>query len=613
MNGTRALSIALFLSVACSGPPGLRVTIESDEPALSKVEIEVRSADSGDRAQDIIDCSFKRGSRTGRCPFKSSKVEWGGCTDTLCDPINFILFGKANTRLFIGAQGLDSGGGVVTATSGVGMLPGGPSETSLVRVMPRAGTNFSQCGAVLSTRELMPRADESFVTLLPRGQNRYDILAIAGGVSSIFNYRFNQHTHKGCVLTKEAEWPACAINTAPGAVVLGHLAGGTEPEIVAMCNLSNSVSQLAVTSANQPKLLQPRAQLRLPAGWRTSMPVLVDLDGDGRQEIAVLVSPPSNPASDLELRVWSPDAPQAAISMRLTGIKADATAVQPIGPIVYPLEGKKEGLLITGYEGGLIATYEAGSQLKLITVGSGHPQARLSKSDWGPSLVRRGEGPPLVAHRFHISTGMTPHLDMIFSQLDALGSGFRDDTPLSNPPTGLPSARSTRIAIGDLHGDGSQTAVVGFGAQIFLFPILATQTATRAFALRPLTTDPLIGGLTVLLANIDHRRGANIIAFNPATSSVIFAIDEVGRPVAGFPLQVGNSSAPLRVALEDLDDDGALEIVTLSFNALKVFSIGPMSYDKDHTPWPLPFCDLRSSSATLREGDPLRTSTPSPP
>jgi hypothetical protein len=161
------------------------------------------------------------------------------------------------------------------------------------------------------------------------------------------------------------------------------------------------------------------------------------------------------------------------------------------------------------------------------------------------------------------------------------------------------------MAVGDL-GLGEPTAVVGDSTQVFLFPAASGASATT-FSPSMLSGTANTAPLIILLANIDHVKGDEIIAYSTAAgASQIYGFDGKGNSVPGFPLAVEASSVPLHVLLGDLDQDGtnSMEIVTLAYDKLRVFTLAPNTYDPDGLPWPAPGRDQRSTATYLDERDP---------
>jgi hypothetical protein len=618
---TRALfACAAVVATGCSNPASLKITVTALEPTLSAIELEVRLA-SAMMSADLLDCRFEKGRRTGaKCSaLEASRVEWGGCHDAApCDPLTFIVFGNANAKITVAATGFNAAGAAITSVTRTLKLPSTGTETATVVTLEAA--HLPECTASLTTRN--GNVDDAFVAPIPSSSaGKLDVFAVSAGGSSIWSYDPKPSGTEPCTLTKIAEGPACSLARQFGAVVIGNVLGGPELESVAMCT-SGGVSFLAIAP------LVPSAEMghnlattpvKIPFAGRTrvSLPVLADMDGDGKDEIAVLYQPEATGNTDVALQVFFPDnvtttstgvtclPPSCMTTVAIAGItNADSTGgIIPFSPMVFPADSRRDGLVVAGTYGGF-ATYDrtGGLQVTRRMAGTG----AAARSDWGLALFKRAQAITLTEQlRFLVGPMvMNPRVELNLVDLGTRAV-FRSEFPLTDPitPGKYQASRFSRIAIGDVAGDGTKTAVIGTGAQLILFPMVSGMTTTaRALSL---PVDSLVGGMTVLLANVDHRPGLEVIAYN-GMSGLIFAVDKDGASVPGFPVTVTSGNATVRAVIDDLDGDGSTELVTVAFNALKVFTLGPDSYDKSATPWPMHFRDLRSSAANLTESDPLR-------
>lgn len=129
----------------------------------------------------------------------------------------------------------------------------------------------------------------------------------------------------------------------------------------------------------------------------------------------------------------------------------------------------------------------------------------------------------------------------------------------------------------------------------------STSAPARRFALE----EAVDGAMVVLLADIDGAPGAEILAFQPKTGRV-FAHGGDGRAVPGFPIEVGVPGPETRMIAADLDGDGALELVAVSFDRVNVVSLGPRTHLPRATPWPEAFHDGGGRASRASEHDPRR-------
>jgi hypothetical protein len=390
-------------------------------------------------------------------------------------------------------------------------------------------------------------------------------------------------------------------------VVVGHITDPQSLQVAAIIRhtpadtrCTNQNDSYAVSSLQSAQATAMPTVITIPAMWRGSAPALADLDGDGKKEVvAVLMDPTS---TNLSLLVWNHTSTTTApkpipLLFGADQMRGSSPTSLLSPPLVYPLpNGNKEGLVIAGYDGGPLK-YD-------LAMGFGFVSSFLSA---GPHLTRTNAfAPTLFKGTAALPTllGMTGVTAM--STIDLLTSDF-GGTVLKRSPqpvdtNGFSPNALIHIAVGDITGDGSKTAVVADGEKIYLFP-LNSSTAPSSFKL---PTPLLPGAFSVLLANIDGKPGAEIIATNP-NSNLIYAYDHQQQAVHGFPLTTPQNSTPyLHVLAEDLDRDGTIEIVALAGNVLRVYSLDPKgSYDTSSVPWPLPSRDLSSSATNLSEADPV--------
>lgn len=593
-------SWAAWAAVACSSPATLKVTVSSAEPGISAIRVEVRPP-QGLASADYVDCTFARGRRSGpSCPFADSRREWQGCGAGGCDPLIFLLTGPDRAEVEVLARGQNDSGVTLTSTAVTGSLPSSGHETTLAVALPVG--RFPSCSAKLDTARVS--ANETFVLPVPGPAGGFELLTIAAGFQALWSYA---PAPGGCTLTRRLQQPTCALGQAPNGVLVGHVLGPTTLDVVALCS-ANGVSQINVAPLEATatrNLAHPAATLPLPASARYGAPILADFDGNGLLSVVFLSQDPG--ASDLSLQIWSPSGAGTSTVVALPGVAngVNTTSVQN-SPMVRPIAGTgggtagaREGIIVSGFLN-VSALYDKAGGLTTIRAAS-----RNVRSDFAVSAATVGGEHVFIDRLVIRPTDATPRFES-----DVVGvadrATRRTTIPIGQvPPTGLPAARTIHAAIGDVAGDGTRTAVVGDGVQIELLPIPVTGTVAVGRMLPPLTDQPLIGGLTVLLANIDQRPGADIIAFN-AGANLIFGVDHTGAPLPLFPITVPLSNAQLRVAIEDLDRDGSAELAVLEFDALNVFSLGPRSYDAATTPWPVVGGDARSTATSLSDADPLR-------
>jgi hypothetical protein len=625
----RALPMFVLSLFGCSGPASMKITLAINEPRVVTVEIEARP--TGDTASmDILDCQFlapaagatlgtrKSGTSpsSAKCTLDASMTEWTGCTKGQCAPISFIIYGSAGKKFTIAASGIDAQGTAITAVSKDETLP--PSgEVPDTVTLPVA--TFPSCSYAINGLGDATNG-ESFVAPVPSTTpGQLEIYAVTGKLAGLWSYA---PKGSGCALTQMATAPACAIqpntNGPNQSVVVGNVAGDGALESVAMCSIASPNGYSFVVAPLQPSMMNNLSnsamKLVLGAHARASTPVLADIGGTGKKAI-VMLTQSSLLVGDLSLKIWMPDVvgTSSVTTIPLTGItntiNTGNTAQQlPFSPIVYPVAmgpmTMREGLLITGYEGGYASWDQIGGT---VTALFAPMSGKARRSEFAPSLTKRSDGSLIFVERLGLLTTQTPpQIQMDFGEF-MTRKVTRTTYTITTPPVApYAAARQTRIAIGDVNGDGSRIAVMGENAQIFLFPIGASGSMGTATVLpNPITTAGLTGGLTILLANLDGQTGLDIIAYNQGAAQ-IYAVDRKGNSLPGFPLTADISDNTLRVALADLDGDGAMELLTLVYNTLKVYTLGPGSYHKAATPWPLPYRDLAATSADLTESDPLR-------
>jgi hypothetical protein len=591
----RLRASALLFVCACSSPASVKVTITTLEPRVQSLEIEVRP--TAPMGMDYVDCTFTSGMRSGTCPFSSSQKEWGGCNSSAasgpCDDLTFVAFGNTGQTATLIVTGKDASNVVLTSTQAMIILPSSGTQSTLPLTLLAHG--ITQCSATIPPRVTGP--SQTALTLIPRGSN-LDIMAWSPGVVSFVSY---SRTGVSCTLTTAGSPAnACVLPASePSAAVVGDLLGNGHLQIAAIVHSTGpnaacpapGDSYVVSTIADAPNMAMPTV-IPLPPGSRGSAPALADLDGDGHKELVAIVE---GVDTTLSLLVWNHASAQSGGTIPLavgTEAMKAASATWPLSPpLVYPLSNGREGLVISGYEGEPFK-YDMMNGVAAFLSRTG----TLIRSDsFAASLFKGTQAlPTLVGVKLVTSMGIVE-----------LATGDFGGTKLNrfNQPldaSSVANAQLQHIAIGDVMGDGSKTAVVADGEAIYLFPLTGGGSPSKLMLPAAIT-----GGYSVLLANIDGKPGAEIIATNPF-SNTIYAVDHTGQRVDGFPIVVSESATPyLHVLVEDLDRDGTVEIVTLADNILRVYSLDKGSYDAAHTPWPMPGNDLTSSADNLSESDPI--------
>ena len=108
----------------------------------------------------------------------------------------------------------------------------------------------------------------------------------------------------------------------------------------------------------------------------------------------------------------------------------------------------------------------------------------------------------------------------------------------------------------------------------------------------------------VWLANIDGVIGVEVLAYR-VTGTQVYAYRGDGSLVRGWPVQgLGTEGKIRHVILDDLDDDGSLEVIAFSDGRLDIVSLGGDSFDPAATPWPMALRDRQRSGAHRGEAAP---------
>lgn len=583
----------LLVFCACAEPASVRVEVETREPTVERTALSIRSSSVQ------VECEIANADSP--CPFEAPSAEW-----TAGDPFSFILYGDPDEMLEVEVFGLNAAGQAASSAREEMQLPAGAGQQETVEMVLKARTEVhGSCQVQLGSMIGMAEGRDALGTIDVDGDGLLEIVIVARDATSIV--RFSPDAEE-CLAVERGPDLACALRPTDLAVgnVLSDTAG--QQEVVAVCEADSrdQGAQLRVARIDGPSLRQVKFLRRtLPVPLvQVSNPVLVDLEGDGVAEVAVIHSTSADDGTSrapLQLLIWKPDVDQA-ITIPLENLGADANVrLLAFGPLVLPLPGSdREGLVITGYlnQTFLKQNFDATSGALGAGVGVG-------SSPIGPSLTSRLDEMG-IARAVLVSVFPSVLPQGVRNTLRFIQVGGSTNPQELNWSYGLPSSLSlseqpinVRIAIGDLRGQGERSAVIAHNGNAFVFPV----APGREPAVFPITDQPVNATMRVLLANLDGRAGAEVIAFNPDVAR-IDAIDGTGETPVGWPLTAGGEGADNRVILEDLDRDGRAEVIVFSLGRVEVFSLGPGSYDPDAMPWPYPLRDQRLTASNLNEKAP---------
>jgi hypothetical protein len=335
----------------------------------------------------------------------------------------------------------------------------------------------------------------------------------------------------------------------------------------------------------------------LPLGGTTtinqvSRPVLADLNGDGSGEIVVLTA-----TSGLALIRWIPGAmPPVRNRVSLAPALSPYNGGTPVtnGPIVVPVRVRssvQDALIVAGYPGGIAVVAGNPPQVRLM-----HVEPRIPAMSAAASIVEQSDTTRVVVATLYGDRSMTFTTLQSSNGAWTVVDSYTHETPMD---VELAVTRDVRIAFGDIDGNDGPEAVIVHNGLAIIYPLDRNAT--------PFVLDVWKGSIDgvqyALLANVDGKPGAEIIAFDPR-SPFLHGIDREGRTLDGWdPSVQALDGGQLRVLVTDLDPRtsgsavGDLEIVTLSNQRLEVLVLGPGSYDLRATPWPQSYRDSRATSA----------------
>lgn len=582
-----ALALA---SAACGDPASLRVNLEIKEPNLGLLELRITRRPGADGTL-VARCLLPSGERaSGDCPLENGSQVWSGGSE-----LSFVLYGRPKTPVeirVIGRRSRDGTGPTITSTTARVELPakGGEAGTAKVALASRTGVRF-RCKSIELGPDLGVPTDRSAVTLF--GPN--EILATTAGRLARLRY---EETLDGCTITSTELLDACRVYD--NSLVAAPAARTGRSRIVAgLCNnirspgapANTTVELFAGLDAGDDKLMFQWLSMGMSGLGRAqiSRPVLADPFGTGSPEVVFFKSA----MGGLVLSIWDPRDPTGStIDLPLPGLTPFGNNVFN-GPMAARLKDPPfpDALLIASYPGGIGIVTGNPPEFQLL-----HADRRSPLMSPGAAVIDTETGISVL-----IATLYNNPKSMSFTTIEENGGVWHesDSFALTLPRDFELAAanRDVRVALGDIDGTGRLTAVIVQNGRAILFP--AEREAT--IIVRNLWNGTISGVQSVLLADIDGRPGANVIAFDPQ-SPLLNAIDSEGRQLDGWPIQA-LEGGQLRMFVTHLDrrrpDQAAdsLELVTMSRRIVEVISLGLGTYNRGQIPWPAIYRDSRGSGA----------------
>jgi hypothetical protein len=546
---------------ACAAPDAVEIRVELAERGVPRYRLQVLR---GDNEATVVDCTLDAiGARAGTCPFEDAEGRFAPE-----EGLRFVAYGRATRRIQVRVEALDEAGRVVSSTAAAARV----GEQPLISLrLPARSEPRRRCSLPLASLEVPEglRDDTAVTRADVDGDGVDELVATFPGGLVVARYRASAD---GCAIEPLARVETDCVSRAAG-VVAGALDAAPGLELALVCaERGGGPASLVAWSFARPERPVRLARHVLPvAGALVSRPVLADQDGDGVDEVMVVSS--STTSNQANLAVWAP----SAARFTLRPLRNVAIAVQPgagasHAPIVTRLQGR-DVVYVAGYRGGAA-----------IAGGSG-----------APIVVRHAIGPALLSPVV-VAGDATADIRVVWMRDDdgrtvaqLLAGDLVPVEPRVLPGSG-PRFQGVNLvapALGPLDGTPGLELVVARDGEV---AIVSGVGEPRRFSIGA----GISGVMTVLLASVDGRPGADVIAYSP-TGGRVFAADATGAPIAGWPIDAGIPGVPSRVLVGDLDQDGAAELVVASFLALEVVGFGPTTWRDQDSPWPLPFHDARGT------------------
>ena len=563
----RGALLAVTALACCSDPATLEVRVELRAPDADRLT--VRAGREGE-AEAALDCTFAlERAPSGKCPLES-----GTSTFALGRASVFLLYGEPGAAVSLEATGLDPRSLVVGSTRALARLPAAGERKVVVLGVPARTEEHRRVFADFDNpTPPSGRTNTALVLADVNGDGRLEVLAAVGGRLLVFELL---GSGSGASLTLRYEVTAVASSNCtvrPFGMALADFDGDPSTvELGLLCGRSGTTV---------PRLLGLRLDA---AGGREigslnldvnqslmSRPVIFDPSGDGHEAMALIVGSTATTAPS-KLEVWRPSDLHQSLALNIT------TNTPPYGPVVTTDVDRHQVLLVAGNRTGGLYRYDRGALR----------QSTLSSSTLSPSSVNRDGRARLLQTRD--TQGKTNLL------IAPYPNGMNELIPL---PVRITGANAAAIAVGDVGLDPGPEAVVGIDKTVEIVNLDDLLAPVRSFVVDPAATNVM----SVLLANIDARPGAEILSFVPSTGR-IYANSSDGSAVPGWPLEVGESGVENRILISDLDRDGTLEIVDLGHTRVSVVSLGAGTYDQRATPWPTSYGDGGLRAESRGEQDP---------
>ena len=596
----RRWAFGLAMLAACADPSSIEVRVAIRDLDLEAVALVVGVGDAEENAP-FIDCVAPADDApTGTCPFEGGDGRW---TDP--DALSFVVYGEPDTPIAIAIDGLRMGRSV-TATRAYTALPDNEGERRILDLALLSRTSErSRCDVEIPAASVpgpVP-ADANALSVFEVVQNRAarEVVASANGNLA---YGILARTDDECEIRLQpfagttqcsGREPVSWCHVRAGAMAVGPQQGEAPRTLVgAVCA---SPFQLAAA------YLAPRcAEVRVapvPAAYAladVSDPVVLDVDADGDFEVVVTAldrtaTAPGDPAP-MAMLVWHPERADGLEVIRLGATRATT----PFAPLVVPTRGRPPVLVIVAQTPAL-GLFVDGVYREAPGVAAG-PLMRA------PALVAGVEAPGVVR-----VTEDAVQMIRLVAERGGWRSELRFEHPLLAP---LTPDLDVRVAIGKLDAEGPVSAVLVDEGDLHAYPLEADRASVR----RMLWGKGVASGAQyALLANVDGAPGAEVLSFSRyAPRLAASALD--GRPLEGWPITMTSQTGRRHVVVTDLDGpvDGQeesialrdIELVTLSDDRLGILTLGPGSYDRTQTPWPMVDRDPLGAATYFSELDPAQ-------